>query len=64
MFITTGDVFFALLSGGAAVAFTGVGFAVARARPLRVAGAILFAAGLVTIISSAAGALSVITPYL
>lgn len=64
MLLTTGDLYFTILTGGALVAFTGIGLAVADAPRWRLWGASLFAAGLAAIVSPMLGVVGLIARHL
>jgi hypothetical protein len=64
MFLTSGDVFFTLISAGAVVACTGAGLSVADSRGRRLLGASVFAAGLGVILSPMLGVVDLVMRHL
>ena len=56
MIVTSGDVFFGMITAGATIAFSGAGLAAGGAVRQRIAGMMLFVSGLAVILAPMIGA--------
>jgi hypothetical protein len=60
MIVTSGDVFFGMIAAGATMAFSGAGLAAGDAVRPRIAGLMLFVAGLAVILAPMIGAVGLV----
>ena len=60
MIVTSGDVFFGMITAGAAMAFSGAGLAAASGVRQRIAGLMLFVTGLAVILAPMIGAVGIV----
>jgi hypothetical protein len=60
MIVTSGDVFFGMVTAGATMAFRGAGLAAGDAVRQRIAGVMLFVAGLAVILAPMIGAVGLV----